>query len=297
MILNILWRYVNDFWPCCQSHFLKQITGILVTWGAPLKHAVFCPAPEYLTFSWLGSSKVVGCTYKNDGFLHAQRGYSNKIWSFWKSTSNVSFCYLWSTFCNPYFLFQMARFSLQINLSWSISLLGSLLLHQFHVSICAKSRTENVCKLPRLPKYPISLPINYAEINFCYRQFESVCMFCESHSGFIPLTFVLAFYVSLVVTRWWWVFGTTRLMAPSAPLGSAFGGGALKKFIKIVKKLFLHDFGPKNGKKFFSKKSRKNFEFFPGFLGNFFFRHVLAQNHVKLQFLQFFELPTAEGRA
>ena len=36
MILNILWRYVNDFWPCHQSHFLKQITGILVTWGAPL---------------------------------------------------------------------------------------------------------------------------------------------------------------------------------------------------------------------------------------------------------------------
>ena len=63
-----------------------------------LKHAVFCPAPEYLTFSWLGSSKVVGCTYKNDGFLHAQRGYSNKIWSFWKSTSNVSFYNLWSTY-------------------------------------------------------------------------------------------------------------------------------------------------------------------------------------------------------
>lgn len=28
-------------------------------------------------------------------------------------------------------------------------------------------------------------------------------MFCEQHSNLIPLTFVLAFYVSVVVSRWW----------------------------------------------------------------------------------------------
>lgn len=28
-------------------------------------------------------------------------------------------------------------------------------------------------------------------------------MFCEHHSSLIPLTFVLAFYVSHVVSRWW----------------------------------------------------------------------------------------------
>ena len=28
-------------------------------------------------------------------------------------------------------------------------------------------------------------------------------MFCENHSSLIPLTFVLAFYVSHVVSRWW----------------------------------------------------------------------------------------------
>ena len=28
-------------------------------------------------------------------------------------------------------------------------------------------------------------------------------MFCEQHSNLIPLTFVLAFYVSSVVSRWW----------------------------------------------------------------------------------------------
>jgi hypothetical protein len=28
-------------------------------------------------------------------------------------------------------------------------------------------------------------------------------MFCEQHSSLIPLTFVLAFYVNHVVSRWW----------------------------------------------------------------------------------------------
>ncbi len=30
-----------------------------------------------------------------------------------------------------------------------------------------------------------------------------MCTFCEQHSSLIPLTFVLAFYVSHVVSRWW----------------------------------------------------------------------------------------------
>lgn len=35
------------------------------------------------------------------------------------------------------------------------------------------------------------------------RTFEEVSRFCEDHSPLIPLTFVLAFYVSHVVSRWW----------------------------------------------------------------------------------------------
>ena len=35
------------------------------------------------------------------------------------------------------------------------------------------------------------------------RTFEEVSIFCEKHSPLIPLTFVLAFYVSAVVTRYW----------------------------------------------------------------------------------------------
>ena len=35
------------------------------------------------------------------------------------------------------------------------------------------------------------------------RDFEKAAMFCENNSSLIPLTFVLAFYVSHVVSRWW----------------------------------------------------------------------------------------------
>jgi hypothetical protein len=33
--------------------------------------------------------------------------------------------------------------------------------------------------------------------------FEKISLFCESFGDLIPVTFVLGFYVSLLVTRWW----------------------------------------------------------------------------------------------
>ncbi|KRZ80194.1 Bestrophin-3 [Trichinella papuae] len=36
--------------------------------------------------------------------------------------------------------------------------------------------------------------------------FEKLSLFCERSLSFIPLTFILGFYVSMVVTRWWDVF-------------------------------------------------------------------------------------------
>jgi hypothetical protein len=39
--------------------------------------------------------------------------------------------------------------------------------------------------------------------NTFFRHFENLCVFCEQHSSLIPLSFVLAFYVGTVVTRWW----------------------------------------------------------------------------------------------
>ena len=35
------------------------------------------------------------------------------------------------------------------------------------------------------------------------RSFEQVSLYCEEHSSLLPLSFVLSFYVSAVVTRWW----------------------------------------------------------------------------------------------
>ena len=40
----------------------------------------------------------------------------------------------------------------------------------------------------------------FFEIN---RSFERLCRFCDEYSSLIPLTFVLAFYVSHVISRWW----------------------------------------------------------------------------------------------
>lgn len=35
------------------------------------------------------------------------------------------------------------------------------------------------------------------------RKFEEAAVFCDAYGTLIPLSFVLAFYVSTVVSRWW----------------------------------------------------------------------------------------------
>lgn len=37
----------------------------------------------------------------------------------------------------------------------------------------------------------------------CFRLFEGVTKYCSQSSNLIPLSFVLGFYVSIVMTRWW----------------------------------------------------------------------------------------------
>ena len=51
--------------------------------------------------------------------------------------------------------------------------------------------------------YAISLAYRHGMSEEQMRALEQVSMFCEEHSSLIPLTFVLAFYVSHVVSRWW----------------------------------------------------------------------------------------------
>lgn len=52
----------------------------------------------------------------------------------------------------------------------------------------------------------------YYALSFLYRfilnedqkkEFEAVAAYCKEYSDLIPLSFVLGFYVSIVMTRWW----------------------------------------------------------------------------------------------
>jgi bestrophin, other len=52
----------------------------------------------------------------------------------------------------------------------------------------------------------------YYALNLTYRlvlnedqktTFEAIVKYCDEHSQLIPLSFVLGFYVSIVMTRWW----------------------------------------------------------------------------------------------
>ncbi|KFD52090.1 hypothetical protein M513_07072 [Trichuris suis] len=52
----------------------------------------------------------------------------------------------------------------------------------------------------------LSLVYRFALNSEQREQFEKLSLFCEKSLSFIPLTFILGFYVSMVVTRWWDVF-------------------------------------------------------------------------------------------
>ncbi|XP_061395812.1 bestrophin-4-like [Musca vetustissima] len=51
--------------------------------------------------------------------------------------------------------------------------------------------------------YAINLIYIYVLDRDSQKTFESVVYYCASYSSFIPLSFVLGFYVNLVMTRWW----------------------------------------------------------------------------------------------
>ncbi|KHJ89252.1 hypothetical protein OESDEN_10926 [Oesophagostomum dentatum] len=47
---------------------------------------------------------------------------------------------------------------------------------------------------------------NFVDKQLFSRVFEDLCIFFDQHSSFIPVTFMLGFYVSAVYNRWWQVF-------------------------------------------------------------------------------------------
>ena len=42
-----------------------------------------------------------------------------------------------------------------------------------------------------------------SEIFLCCRYFEKICQYCNKYSNLIPVAFILGFYVTIVVQRWW----------------------------------------------------------------------------------------------
>jgi len=47
--------------------------------------------------------------------------------------------------------------------------------------------------VPKFNFFPLSAKI----------YFENFCLYCANYANQIPITFVLGFYVSLIITRWW----------------------------------------------------------------------------------------------
>lgn len=37
----------------------------------------------------------------------------------------------------------------------------------------------------------------------CFRTFEKLSLHCQTYGDLIPVSFVLGFYVSIVIKRWW----------------------------------------------------------------------------------------------
>ena len=65
------------------------------------------------------------------------------------------------------------------------------------------------------------------------RQFEHICVYCARWSKLIPLSFLLGFYVSLVVSRWWSQFNELSWPDTLAMyLTNYLPGGGRKKEIR-----------------------------------------------------------------
>ena len=83
------------------------------------------------------------------------------------------------------------------------------------------------------------------------RTFEKISLYCEKYSELIPLSFVLGFYVSVIMTRWWsqytsipWpdnvaVFTTSfingQVRRPVESAGSSRGSNALRERICVFR--------------------------------------------------------------
>ncbi|XP_073997303.1 bestrophin 1 [Rhodnius prolixus] len=51
--------------------------------------------------------------------------------------------------------------------------------------------------------YSLNFTYRYAMDSYQRKMFESVSIYCETYSNYIPLSFVLGFYISVIMQRWW----------------------------------------------------------------------------------------------
>ena len=80
---------------------------------------------------------------------------------------------------------------------------NNLFWNQLYLSICIGRCTKKVL-FKKTNFHKLINSINKTiYLSSKSRDFEKAAMFCENNSSLIPLTFVLAFYVSHVVSRWW----------------------------------------------------------------------------------------------
>ena len=69
--------------------------------------------------------------------------------------------------------------------------------------------------------------------------FERLCVYCENSIGFIPLSFILGFYVTQVVNRWWQQYNSLHWPDALAMNLAVYlpGGGKARKIRRLVVRL------------------------------------------------------------
>lgn len=89
-------------------------------------------------------------------------------------------------------------------------------------------------------------PVNYSNVSLSLspptttcRIFEGIIKYCATYTNLIPLSFVLGFYVSIVMTRWWSQYTTIPWPDPIAVFVSANVHGQVKSHA-IISIDFLH---------------------------------------------------------
>lgn len=73
--------------------------------------------------------------------------------------------------------------------------------------------------------------IKVYNLTITFRLFEQIVTYCNKYSDLIPLSFVLGFYVSIVMTRWWNQYTAIPFPDPIAVFVSANVHGQVQKII------------------------------------------------------------------